>query len=145
MGPRSVPSPSDQRLPTGPAPPLPDRPSIAVLAFANLSGDPAQDYFADGIVEDIITELSRFGELFVIARNSSFRYKSKEADVRQVGRELGVRYVLEGSIRHNSNRIRISAQLIDSMTGSHRWAERYDRDLEDIFALQIEVAHTIVA
>jgi adenylate cyclase len=124
---------------------LPDKPSIAVLAFANLSGDPEQEYFADGIVEDIITELSRFRELFVIARNSSFQYKGKATDVRQVGRELGVRYVLEGSIRRSSDRIRISAQLIDAATGTHRWAERYDRRLEDVFALRDEVVHTIAA
>jgi adenylate cyclase len=123
---------------------LPDRPSIAVLAFANMSGDPAQDYFSDGITEDIITELSRFSELFVIARNSSFQYKGKSIDVRQVGRELGVRYVLEGSIRRAGNRIRISAQLVDAVTGGHRWADRYDRKLDDVFAVQDEVARTIV-
>ena len=124
---------------------LADRPSIAVLAFTNMSGDPDQDYFSDGITEDIITELSRFSELFVIARNSSFQYKGKSLDVRQVGRELGVRYVLEGSIRRAGDRIRISAQLIDAATGAHRWAERYDRKLEDVFAVQDEVARTIVA
>ena len=110
-----------------------------------MSGDPSQDYFSDGITEDIITELSRFSELFVIARNSSFQYKGKSVDVRQVGRELGVRYVLEGSIRRAGDRIRISAQLIDAVTGAHRWAERYDRKLEDVFAVQDEVARTIVA
>jgi adenylate cyclase len=124
---------------------LPDRPSIAVLPFTNLGREPEEDYFADGIVEDIITELSRFGELFVIARNSSFHYKGKVADVCQVGRELGVRYVLEGSIRRSGERIRISAQLIEAATGSHRWAERYDRKLEDVFTLQVELARTIVA
>ncbi len=122
-----------------------DRPSVAVLPFANLSGDPQQDYFSDGITEDIITELSRFSELMVIARNSSFQYKDKAADVRQVGRELGARYVLEGSIRRIGDRVRIAAQLIDAMTGAHRWAERYDRELHDVFAVQDEVARTIVA
>ena len=103
-----------------------------------------QEYFSDGITEDIITELSRFSELFVIARNSSFQYKGREVDVRQVGRELGVRYVLEGSIRRAGDRVRISAQLIDASTGAHRWAERYDRELKDVFAVQDEVARTIV-
>src|SRR5262245_40182725 len=112
-----------------PAPALPDKPSIAVLPFANLSGDLQQEYVADGIVEDITTELSRFSELFVIARNSSFQYKGKATDVRQVGRELGVHYVLEGSVRRVGDRIRLSAQLIDAATGAHRWAERYDRNL----------------
>ena len=124
---------------------LPDKPSIAVLPFTNLSGDPSQDYFSDGITEDITTELSRFSELFVIARNSSFTYKGKPVDVRQVGRELGVRYVLEGSIRRAGDRVRITGQLIDATTGAHRWAERYDRKLEDVFAVQDEVARTIVA
>jgi TolB-like protein len=113
--------------PEKPAPlPLPDKPSIAVLAFTNMSGDPGQDYFSDGITEDIITGLSRFSELFVIARNSSFQYKGKSPDIRQVGRELGVRYVLEGSIRRAGDRVRISAQLVDAVSGAHRWAERYD-------------------
>ena len=124
---------------------LPDKPSIAVMPFANLNDDPKQGYLADGIVEDIITELSRFSELLVIARNSSSQYKGKAIDVRQVGRELGVRYVLEGSIRRGSDRMRISAQLIDAATGAHRWAERYDRTLEGIFAIQDEVVRTIVA
>jgi len=124
---------------------LPDRPSIAVLPFTNLNGDPKEDYFSDGITEDITTELSRFSELFVIARNSSFQYKGKAVDVRQVGRELGVRYILEGSIRRRGDWIRISVQLIDALTGTHRWAERYDRQLEDVFAVQDEVARTIVA
>ena len=131
--------------PPRPALALPDKPSIAVLAFANMSGDPAQDYFSDGITEDIITGLSRFSELFVIARNSSFQYKRKSPDIRQVGRELGVRYVLEGSIRRAGDRVRISAQLIDSVTGAHRWAERYDRELKDVFAVQDEVSRAIVA
>jgi adenylate cyclase len=124
---------------------LPDKPSIAVLAFTNMSGDPDQEYFSDGITEDIITGLSRFSELFVIARNSSFQYKGKSPDVRQVGRELGVRYVLEGSVRRAGDRVRITAQLIDAITGAHRWAERYDRELDDVFAVQDEVACTIVA
>ncbi len=110
-----------------------------------MSGDAEQEYIADGIVEDITTELSRFRELFVIARNSSFHYKGRAVDVRQVGRELGVRYVLEGSIRRDRDRFRISAQLIDAMTGAHRWAERYDRDVKDVFAVQDEVARTVAA
>jgi adenylate cyclase len=124
---------------------LPDKPSIAVLAFTNMSGDPGQDYFSDGITEDIITGLSRFSELFVIARNSSFQYKGKSPDIRQVGRELEVRYVLEGSIRRAGDRVRVSAQLIDAVTGAHRWAERYDRELKDIFAVQDELSRAIVA
>ena len=126
-----------------PALTIPDKPSIAVLPFTNLSGDPKEDYFSDGITEDIITELSRFSELFVIARNSSFQYKGKSPDIRQVGRELGVRYVLEGSIRRAGDRVRITAQLTDATSGAHRWAERYDRELKDIFAVQDEVARTI--
>jgi TolB-like protein len=106
-----------------------DRPSVAVLPFANLSGDPQQDYFSDGMTEDIITELLRFSELMVIARNSSFQYKGKAVDIRQIGRDLGARYVLEGSVRRSGNRIRIAAQLIDAITGIHRWGERYDREL----------------
>ena len=124
---------------------IPDKASIAVLPFENLSRDPKEDYFADGVSEDIITELSRFSNLFVIARNSSFKYKGKAVDVRQVGRELGVRYVLEGSIRREGAQVRITAQLIDSSTGTHRWAERYDRKLDDVFAIQDEVARTIAA
>jgi TolB-like protein len=124
---------------------LPDKPSIAVLPFLNMTGDPEQEYFTDGITEDIITEISRFHSLFVIARNSSFSYKGKTADVRRVGRDLGVRYVLEGSIRRSSNRIRVTAQLIDTFSGNHIWAERYDRVLEDIFAVQEEVTTAIVA
>ena len=124
---------------------LPDRPSIAVLPLDNTSGDKEQDYFSDGITEDIITELSRFSDLFVIAHNSSLQYKGKAVDVRQVGRELGVHYVLQGSIRRGGDRVRISVQLIDAVTGIHRWAERYERQLEDVFAVQDEVARTIVA
>jgi adenylate cyclase len=116
-----------------------------VLPFANLSGDPQQDYFSDGITEDITTELSRFSELAVIARNSAFQYKGKAVDIRQVGRELGARYVLEGSVRRSGDRVRITAQLTDAMTGAHRWAERYDRELHDVFAVQDEVVRAIVA
>jgi adenylate cyclase len=128
-----------------PALELPDKPSVAVLPFTNLSGGKEQEYFSDGITEDIITELSRFSDLFVIARNSSFQFKGKSPDIRQVGRELGVRYVLEGGIRRAGERVRITAQLIDATTGAHRWAERYDRELNDVFAVQDEVARTIVA
>jgi len=116
---------------------------VAVLPFTNMSG-PEEDYFADGITDDIITELSRFSELFVIARNSSFQYKGKAIDIRRVGRELGVRYVLEGSVRRAGDRIRVSAQLIEADTGTHLWAEHYDRNLEDVFAVQDEVVRTIV-
>jgi adenylate cyclase len=125
--------------------PLPDRPSIAVLPFQNMSGDPEQEYFADGIVEDIITALSRFKSLFVIARNSSFTYKGKAVDIKQVGRELGVRYVLEGSIRKVGNRVRIAGQLIDAATGTHVWAGRFDREIGDVFALQDELAQAVVS
>jgi TolB-like protein len=127
-----------------PALALPDKPSIAVLAFQNLSGDPEQEYFADGIVEDIITALSRFRNLFVISRNSSFTYKGHAVDVKQVGRELGVRYVLEGSVRKAANRVRITAQLIDAATGAHLWADRFDGALEDIFELQDQVTERVV-
>src|SRR5205085_3225710 len=114
-------------------PSLPDKPSVAVLPFQNLSGDPEQEYFADGVVEDIILALSRMRWLFVIARNSSFTYKGRAVDVRQVGRELGVRYVLEGSVRKSANRVRIAGQLIDAATGTHLWADRFDGGFEDIF------------
>jgi len=124
---------------------LPDKPSVAVLPFDDLSATPEHGYFADGIVEDITMALSRFGELFVIARNSSFQYKGKATDVREVGRDLGVRYVLQGSVRRARDRLRISAQLIDATTGGHCWAERYDRKLEEVFAVQDEVVATIVA
>ncbi len=128
-----------------PVPPLalPDKPSIAVLPFQNMSGDPEQEYFADGMVEDIITELSRIRWLFVIARNSSFTYKGQAVDVKRVARELGVRYVLEGSVRKGGNRVRITAQLIDAISGAHIWAERYDRDLNDIFAVQDEITASV--
>ena len=123
--------------------PLPDKPSIAVLPFANMSGDPEQEYFADGMVEEIITALSRIRWLFVIARNSSFTYKGQVVDVKQVGRELGVRYVLEGSVRKAGGRVRITAQLIDAQTGTHLWADRFDGSLEDVFELQDRVATSI--
>jgi TolB-like protein/class 3 adenylate cyclase/tetratricopeptide (TPR) repeat protein len=123
---------------------LPDKPSIAVLPFENMSGDPEQDYFADGMVEDIITALSRFRALFVIARNSSFTYKGRAVDVKQVGRELGVRYVLEGSVRKAANRVRITGQLVDTGTGAHLWADRFDGGLGDIFDLQDQVTESVV-
>ena len=125
--------------------PLRGKPSIVVLPFTNMSGDPEQEYFSDGIIEDIITELSRFRELFVIARNSSFRFREKAVDVKRVARELGVQYVVEGSVRRLGDRIRITAQLIDAGSGSHLWAERFDRDQQDIFAVQDQVVRTIVA
>ncbi|SLN53740.1 DNA-binding transcriptional activator CadC [Oceanibacterium hippocampi] len=124
--------------------PLPDKPSIAVLPFDNLSGDPEQDYFADGICEDVITDLSKVSGLFVSARNSSFAYRGKSPDIRRVCRELGVRHVLEGSVRRAGRRIRINAQLIDGISGGHLWADRFDRDLEDIFAVQDDVTREIV-
>ena len=123
---------------------LPDKPSIAVLPFQNMSGDPEQEYFADGMVEDIITALSRFKSLFVIARNSSFTYKGRAVDIKQVGRELGVRYVLEGSVRKAAGRVRITGQLIDSETGNHLWADRFDGSLEDIFDLQDQMTSSVV-
>jgi adenylate cyclase len=123
--------------------PLPDKPSIAVLPFTNMSTDPEQEFFADGIAEDIITSLSRYPSLFVIARNSSFTYKGRAVDVRAVGRELGVRYVLEGSLRKAGNRVRVTTQLVEAETGKHIWAERYDRDLADIFAVQEEIAEAV--
>jgi adenylate cyclase len=124
--------------------PLPDKPSIAVLPLTNMSGDPEQEYFADGITEDIITALSKWRWLFVIARNSTFIYKGRAVDVKQVGRDLGVRYVLEGSVRKAVGRVRITAQLIDAATGGHVWAERYDGDLSDVFALQDEITQRVV-
>ncbi|WP_346771794.1 adenylate/guanylate cyclase domain-containing protein [Bradyrhizobium sp. 170] len=117
-------------------PALPDKPSIAVLPFTNMSGDPEQEYFADGIVEEIITALSRFKSLFVIARNSSFTYKGKAVDIKQVGRELGVRYVLEGSVRKAGGRVRITGQLIEAATNNHLWADKFDGAIQDIFDLQ---------
>ncbi|HLN49675.1 MAG TPA: adenylate/guanylate cyclase domain-containing protein, partial [Steroidobacteraceae bacterium] len=124
---------------------LPDKPSIAVLPFQNMSGDPEQDYFADGMVEDIITALSRFQNLFVIARNSSFTYRGRAVDVKQVSRELGVRYVLEGSVRKATNRVRITGQLIDATTGAHLWADHFDGTLEDVFDLQDQVTIRVVS
>ena len=124
--------------------PLPDKPSIAVLPFTNFGGDALQDYFSDGIVEDIITELSRFSELFVIARNSSFIYKDRSVDVRDVGRDLGVRYVLEGSVRKVANRVRMTGQLIDAASGAHIWADRFESALDDIFALQDQMTESVV-
>jgi adenylate cyclase len=124
--------------------PLPDKPSIAVLPFTNMSGDTEQEYFSDGITEDIITELSRFRELSTIARNSTFHYKGRSPRVQDVGRELGVQYVVEGSVRKAGNRVRVTAQLIDVASDNHIWAERYDRDLEDIFAVQDELTRSIV-
>src|SRR5712671_4910580 len=123
---------------------LPDKPSIAVLPFADMSGDPEQEYFADGMVEEIITALSRIRWLFVIARNSSFTYKGQSVDMKQVGRELGVRYVLEGSVRKSGQRVRITAQLIDAFTGTHLWADRFDGSLADVFELQDKVAISAV-
>jgi TolB-like protein/class 3 adenylate cyclase len=122
---------------------LPDKPSIAVLPFQNMSGDPEQEYFADGIVEDLVTALSRFQQFFVIARNSSFTYKGRAVDVRQVGRELGVRYVLEGSVRKAGSRVRITGQLIDSLSGAHLWADRFDGPLEDVFDLQDRITGAV--
>ena len=130
--------------PAATAPALPDKPSIAVLPLENMSGDPEQEYFGDGIAEDILTALSKIEGLFVIARNSSFSYKGKSADVREMSRDLGVRYVVEGSVRKAGNRVRITAQLIDGETGGHVWAERYDGELTDIFGLQDEVTQKIV-
>jgi adenylate cyclase len=134
-------APQGPLLPLGP----PDKPSIAVLAFNNMSGDPEQEYFSDGICEDIITDLSKLSELHVIARNSSFTYKGKPVDVKQVGRELGVRYVLEGSVRKAGNRVRVTGQLIDAASGAHIWADRFDRDLTDIFAVQDELTQEIIS
>src|SRR6202011_1235989 len=123
----------------------PDTPSIAVLPFTNMSGDPEQEYFADGITEDITTALSRLRWLFVIARNSTFTYKGRASDVRQIALELAVRYVLEGSVRTSAGRIRVTGQLVDAATGKHIWAERYDRELRDIFTVQDEITENVVA
>jgi adenylate cyclase len=144
-------APSHQNLarsqsePALPQPALPDRPSIAVLPFTNMSGDPEQEYFADGITEDIITELSKWRWFFVVARNSSFTYKGRAVDVKVVGRELGVRYLLEGSIRKVGNRIRLNAQLIETIGGVHIWAERFDRDFTDVFVVQDELTQHVAA
>src|SRR6266403_756559 len=143
IGPSSSPA---TKTPTEIARPLalPDKPSIAVLPFQNMSADPEQEYFADGVVEDITMALSRFHWLFAIARNSSFTYKGRAVDVKQVGRELGVRYVLEGSVRKAGNRIRIAGQLVDTATGAHLWAERFESALDDIFELQDQVTEAVV-
>ena len=141
VGTSSVHSPSF----SGAGLPLPEKPSIAVLAFQNMSGDTEQEYFADGIVEDIITALSRFKYLFVIARNSSFTYKGKALDIKQVGQELGVRYVLEGSVRKAGGKVRITGQLIEAATGAHLWADRFDGPLDDIFELQDKITSSVVA
>ena len=130
---------------TGEPLPLPGKPSIAVLAFTNMSGDPEQEYFSDGIADDIITELSRSRSLFVIARNSSFSYKGGATNLKQVARELGVRYIVEGSVRRSGDRVRVNAQLIEAEVGSHIWAERYDRALEDVFAVQDEITAAVTA
>ena len=140
-----APNPRSASKAQSPTPVLPDKPSIAVLAFNNMSGDPEQEYFSDGISEDIITDLSKLSELSVIARNSTFTYKGKAVDVKQVGRDLGVRYVLEGSVRKAGNRVRVTGQLIDSESGTHIWADRFDRDLTDIFAVQDELTREIIA
>jgi len=137
--------PGSLPLPVAPALALPDKPSIAVLPFANMSGDPEQDYFADGIAEDLITELARFRELLVIARNSTFVFKDRSVDVADIGRRLGVRYVVEGSVRRTDDRVRVTAQLIDAASGRHVWAERYDRRIEDLFAAQDEITAAVVA
>jgi adenylate cyclase len=131
-------------FPETPPLPLPDKPSIAVLPFVNISGDPKQEYLSDGITEQIITSISKIPRLFVIARTSSFKYKGKAVDVKKVGRELGVKYVLEGSVQRSEDRLRITAQLIDAITGKHLWAERYDRELKDIFALQDEITMKVI-
>jgi TolB-like protein len=135
-GGESLPAPKE----TSASLPLPDKPSIVVLPFQNMSSDPEQEFLADGIAEDVITALSRYSSLFVIARNSSFTYKGRAIDIRQVARELGVRYVLEGSLRKSGNRIRVSAQLVDAETEKHVWAERYERELADLFAVQDEIS-----
>jgi adenylate cyclase len=134
---------AEARHTRGPALAVPDKPSVAVLPFANMSSDPEQEFFADGIAEDVITELSRYPSLFVIARNSSFTYKGRTVDARQIGQELGVRYVLEGSLRKAGSRVRITAQLVEAESGNHVWAERYDRDLLDIFAVQDEITEAV--
>ena len=121
------------------------KPSILVLPFTNMSGAPDQEFFADGLTEDILTDLSRFRDLFVISRNTSFKFKAQAVDVKKVARDLGVQYVVEGSVRKSGNRVRVTVQLIDAESDHHIWAERYDRDLEDIFAIQDEVTSAIVA
>jgi TolB-like protein len=144
VGPAVVTHVAPDFAPTAPTPALPEKPSIAVLPFSNLSGDPEQAYFADGMVDDIISGLARINWLFVIARNSTFTYKGRAVDVKQVGRELGVRYVLEGSVRKAGDSVRVTGQMIDAATGAHVWAARYDRRSDDIFALQDEIAQSAV-
>jgi TolB-like protein/tetratricopeptide (TPR) repeat protein len=144
IGPAVAADHPDRGAPAGSVLTLPDKPSVAVLPFSNLSGDPQQDYFAEGMVDDIITGLARINWLFVIARNSTFAYKGRAVDVKQVGRELGVRYVLEGSVRKAGGSVRVTGQMIDASTGAHVWAERYDRSSDDIFALQDEIALSAV-
>ena len=124
--------------------PLPDKPSIAVLPFVNMSDDPKQEFFSDGLTEEIITTLSKSPHLFVIARSSTFRYKNKPVEIRQVSEELGVRYVLEGSVRRSGEKVRITAQLIDAVNGHHLWAERFDRETKEIFTVQDEIALRIM-
>ena len=141
----TIPEPDKLAQPGAAAPYLPDKPSVAVLPFANMSGDPEQEYFSDGITEDIITELSRFRDLSVIARNSSFVFKGKSAAVSEIGSKLGVQYLVEGSVRKAGNRVRITAQLVDVGTGGHIWADRFDREPEDIFVVQDEVVRTVTA
>src|SRR5262245_8482606 len=138
------PDPAALHGPSAEALALPDRPSIAVLPFLNLSGDPSQDYFVDGVVEDIIAAMSRMSGLFVIARNSSFTYKDRAVDVKQVGRELGVRYLVEGSLRKSANRVRITGQLVDATTGANLWSERFEGRIDDIFALQDQMTANVV-
>jgi TolB-like protein/predicted Zn-dependent protease len=147
QAPALVPGPAGVTGPEHPAPieTLPDKPSVAVLPFSNMSGDPEQDYFADGMAEEIITALSRCSWLFVIARNSSFTYKGKAVDVRQIGRELGVRYVLEGSVRREGNRVRFTGQLIDAISGGHIWADRFEGNLGNVFDLQDQFTESVVA
>src|SRR5712671_957611 len=144
VGTKAAPSFSVRDVDTRPGPVIPDKPSIAVLPFQSMSDDPGQQYFADGVVEEIITALSRFSGLFVIARNSSFTYKGRSVDIKQVGAELGVRYVLEGSVRKTANRVRITGQLIDASNGAHLWADRFDGALGDIFDLQDQVTSSVV-
>ena len=142
MGEKEAP---EVRAPGQPSLELPDKPSIAVLPFTNMSGDPEQEYFSDGITEDIITELSRFRELFVIARNASFAFKGQSIDIVEVGAKLGALFVVEGSVRKDGKRVRVTAQLVDAATGNHIWMERYDRELEDIFAVQDDISRTIAS
>src|SRR5712672_997500 len=144
VGTQSAPSTAICDVETRPGPVIPDKPSIAVLPFQNMSGDVEQEYFADGVVEEIITALSRFSGLFVIARNSSFTYKGRSVDIKQVGSELGVRYVLEGSVRRGGDRVRITGQLIDAATGTHLWADRFEGALKDLFELQDQITMSVV-